>query len=197
MTHPNDRQLLTLAKRVIDELPFDDIDIANMNHIARCQACYELLMCTMAVRDVSEHMGDFPAPAEESLGSVLSEKITAVLRLVIDRVKPLLFQPDGALCSWSFDRPLAMAGTRGSGEDAPSLQMLEDLDNSRSFVAYDHCSATLIVQLDAGESLQSPQASVKASDGTLIPLSFEAHSGILRAEIRDLPEDIYEIILEK
>lgn len=198
MTHLTDQQLLVLTKKVIAELPFDENDINNMKHIAQCQQCYELLCCMMAVRDVSQHMGDFAAVSTaEELSTVVSEKVTAVIRLVINAVKPVLSQIDAQMSDWAFDRPLAMAGTRSVSGQVVPVEMLEDLDNSSTFVAFEPSTRTLIIQVDIRESKQYPEAYIKAPDGSLQSVFFTEHSGILRAEIADLDDAQYEIIMKK
>ena len=198
MTHLTDQQLLALAKKIIAELPFDENDIKNMKHIAQCQKCYEFLCCMMAVRDVSQHMGDFTTVSTaEELSATVSEKVTPVIRLVIDAVKPVLSQIDAQMSGWAFDRPLALAGTRSASGQVAPVAMLEDLDNSGTFVAFDPSTKTLIIQVDIREFKQRPEVYIKAADGFLQSVSFVEHSGILRAEIAGLDGTQYEIIMKK
>ncbi len=213
MMHLNDDRLLELAEKIQEERPFDDGDIAAMEHIAACNVCYELLCCMMAAREVSEHPGDFvPATAAVPLGELLAERVTATFRLVVDELRSALKAVESLGSDWLFEPALPLgarggnalcssvssgfgAGFDGFGEEADGgAKKLEDIDNPDNFLAYDERTHSLQLQLDAKDA---PEAYLRRPDGTLKPIALKKRGGKLFGELPELSEGEYEIILKK
>ena len=83
---------------------------------------------------------------------------------------------------------------RSMGKTAVSTQKLTDSGNSQTFVAYDPLKKLLIIQAD---SSTPPEAFLRLSDGGQIKIVFEKRENLFWAEIRELPEGEYEILLKK
>ena len=62
MEHLTDDQIYDLAKKILNEGPFSYEDTAAMHHIADCTECYNMLMCTMALMDVTANIASFAKP---------------------------------------------------------------------------------------------------------------------------------------
>lgn len=189
MSHLLDDQLYDLAAKVRNNDPFSKEDVANMRHIAQCDDCYQALCCMMAMQDVSMHLGEYAfAPS--------TSKISAVIRLAIRKVRPLLEQVEAGMGTWRFGAPLPISGTR-SKKAAGNVQKLEDTENGQTFVAYDPERKLLVIQLHCSEDDQQPSVQLQLPDGNLREVPLTQQGEYLFGEVRDLDEGDYQIILSK
>lgn len=188
MIHLPDEDLYTLASKVLSEAAFTHEEVAAMQHIGRCDDCYRLLCCVMAMQDVSDHLEEFvasPRPTRQ-----------AVLQLVADGAASALTQLKDAAGSWIFRKPVAaLWGFRSSGS-APAAPKLADIENSRNFVSYDPETGVLMIQID-GDDCSQPRGWLQQPEGEPVALSFRQQASVFRAEVPGLCGGNFTIRLEK
>lgn len=197
MKHLLDEQLYDLTVKIATNGAFSREDVANMQHIAQCEECYQMLCCIRAMQDVSMHLGDFATlPAAAGQKTSVQSVITTVIRLAITKVQPILEQLEAGIAAWSFDAPLALPGAR-STKAAGKVKKLEDVDNSQTFVAYDPDQRILVIQLACPADSKIPSVQLKLPDGSLRDVELVQKGAYLMGEVDDLEEGDYQIILSK
>lgn len=197
MTHLTDAQMYSLANKINLKAAFSADEIAYMDHIAKCDDCYHLLCCVMAMQDISLHLGEFAkGPLTAGATAPIQNSISAIIRLAVSKVKPLLEQVEANIASWSFDTPLAVSGARSS-RSANEIHKLEDIDNSKTFIAFDPDKKVLVIQIDGNTAEALPIVHLKMPDGSVRDISLEKKGSVLWAEVHNLPEGEYDIILKK
>lgn len=197
MKHLTDDQAYDLAKKIAAGSVFSEEDVVNMRHISQCDDCYQMLCCLIAMQDVSLHLGEFAkTPSTAGVTAPIQDSISAIIRLAVSKVKPLLEQVEANIAAWSFDAPLAVAGARSS-RSTNEVCKLEDIDNYKTFVAFDPKKKVLVVQIDGSTEGNLPVAQLKMPDGSVRGISLERKGSVLWAEVHDLPEGEYDIILKK
>ena len=197
MNHLTDDQLYELATKIATNGAFSEADVTNMKHIAQCDECYQMLCCIIAMQDVSMHLDEFAvSPASVQTTVSVQEKITAVIRLAINKVRPILDQIESGINSWSFDAPLAMAGVR-STKTSTGIQKLEDIDDTQTFVAYDPDKKILAIQIacDAGQDI--PSVELKLPNGETRVVTLERKGPVLWGEVHGLEDGDYQVLLSK
>lgn len=197
MNHLTDDQLYELATKIATRAAFSEVDVANLQHIGQCDECYKMLCCIIAMQDISLHLDEFivsPASAQTAISA--KENVTAVIRIAISKVKTLLEQVEANIAGWSFDAPLAIAGAR-SNRSTHNVHKLEDIDNSKTFVAFDTDKKVLVIQIDGCTEDNLPVVQLKMPDGSTQDVSLEKKGSVLWAEVHDLPEGEYKIFLNR
>lgn len=197
MNHLTDDQLYELATKIATRAAFSEVDVANLQHIGQCDECYKMLCCIIAMQDISLHLDEFiVSPASTRATVPVQDNVTAVIRIAISKVKSLLEQVEANIAGWYFDAPLAIAGAR-SNRSAHNVHKLEDIDNSKTFVAYDPDKKVLVIQIDGSTEGNLPVVQLKMPDGSTQDISLEKKGSVLWAEVHDLPEGDYNIFLKR
>lgn len=198
MNHLSDDLIHTLAIKVANESDLTLEEEKALMHVPRCDECYHLLCCTMAMHDVIQNIGALAvnAPPVEADQHV-QKAIQAVLRLAVGAVNSVLDQVDAGVNEWTFhSAPMALLGTRSSRRRS-AVKKLTDEANSKTFVAYDPDKKLLVIQIDAVECPVAPTASLKLSDGTRATIPLEKKEHLYLGTLSGLDDGDYEIILEK
>ena len=197
MKHLGDAQILSLADKIVSKSKFSADDERAMLHTAYCDECYALLKCSMAVMAVTDHIDMFVAlpEKEESVSNIAA--VGAIIKIVVLNVSAMLEQVQQESAEWVFDKPFVLAGARLEQDHRSNIQTVEDIDNSESFVSYDPESRKLVVQIDGRDINCTPKAYLKYSDGNTQTIKFEKREYIYWAEVCDLHDGEYELIIEK
>lgn len=194
MKHLSDDRLLALAQRILSEEDLSYREELEMEHISCCDECYELLRCTMAMLEVTDHMDlvmhEPVQPAAET---------SAVIRVVILSPAAILQQLQAQQSRWVFEAPppRSFAATRSAGEDTSGVTKLQDIDNSRTYVAYDAGKKMLVIQMDCPEGEQLPRVFLEDAAGARREIELEKQERTYWARIQGLEEGEYRLILEK
>lgn len=196
MKHLADNQIATLANKIISKATFSRDDELAMLHISACNECYALLKCALAVMEVTDHIDRVATLPKEEIVPSTAES-SAVIKIVVLNVSAILEQLQQETAEWVFDKPFALAGARSGQDDHSDVQTVEDIDNSESFVSYDPASRRLVIQIDGRELEGIPKAYLKFSDGSTRTIKFEKCEHIYWAEVYDLSNGEYELIIEK
>lgn len=196
MKHLADNQIAALANKIISKAKFSRDDELAMLHISACNECYALLKCTLAVMEVTDHIDRAAIIPKEEIVPSTAES-SAVIKIVVLNVSAILEQLQQETAEWVFDKPFALAGARAGQDDHSDVQTVEDIDNSESFVSYDPASRKLVIQIDGRELEGIPKAYLKFSDGSTRTIKFEKREHIYWAEVYDLSNGEYELIIEK
>ena len=198
MKHLTDEQIQILAEKIVSESSFSRDDELAMLHIANCNECYTLLKCMMAVMEVTNHIDAIATlPQEEIVEANSNTTSSAIIKIVVLNVSAMLEQLQSETAEWVFDKPFALAGARSSDDDRSDIQTVEDIDNNESFVSYDPTTRKLVIQIDGRDLSNMPKAYLKYSDGRTQSIVFEKREYIFWAEIHDLSDGEYELIIEK
>lgn len=197
MKHLSDDQIRILAEKLIAEAEFFLDDELSMLHVANCKECYTLLQCAMAVMEVTNHIDLFVALPKEQTEVSSTTASSAIIKIVVLNVSAILEQLQQETAEWIFDKPFALAGARSGQDDRSNIQTVEDIDNSESFVSYDPESRKLVIQIDGREIAETPKAYLKFSDGSTQAIMFEKREHLFWAEVCDLHDGEYELIIEK
>lgn len=196
MKHLADNQILTLANRIISREKFSRDDELAMLHISACDECYALLKCTLAVMEVTDHIDSFVSLPKKEVETIAPTS-SAIIKVVILNVSAMLEQLHQETAEWVFDKPFALAGARSGQDDRSNIQTMEDIDNSETFVSYDPESRKLVIQIDGRETSGMPKAYIKHANGSTQEVKFEKREHIFWAEVYDLHNGEYELIIEK
>lgn len=196
MKHLADNQIAALANKIISKAKFSRDDELAMLHISACNECYALLKCTLAVMEVTNHIDRVATrPKEEIVPSAATS--SAIIKIVVLNVSAMLEQLQTETADWVFDKPFALAGARSGQEDQSNVQTMEDIDNSETFVSYDPVTRKLVIQIDSRAIDGIPKAYLKYSDGSTQTIVFEKREHIYWAEVSNLYNGEYELIIEK
>lgn len=185
MNHLSDDQIYTLAVKVAADSDLTPEEAEALRHVTDCDECYHQLCCMIAMQEMTQNLRRY---AEENV-------LCAVLRLTVGTVSALLDQAENR--NWTFrSAPKALTGTRAGSKrtGAPKLTDARDRD---TFVSYDPQRKLLVIQIRCEDGDFVPRASVQLAQGDPIPVHFEKREDVFRAQITDLPEGEYRIILEK
>lgn len=195
MKHLNDDQLYELAMKVAREQDLSPEDAAFLQHVADCDACYQLMCCMMAIDDISNNVGEYVTEAAVQIP--VQQRFSAVIRLVVNAVNTAMDQLEFG--GWTFrNAPMAMAGAR-SLRKHPSriVKKMADPDNSQNFVAYDAGKQLLMIQIDSADCPEPPRTTILLPDGRHIEVRFEKREHLFWAEVSGLAEGEYAISMEK
>ena len=196
MNHMARDKIYHLAELVTQDLAYTESDVSDMQHIGECEDCYKKLRIAMALMDAVDNVGLVSLTSNAAAHAAIDEKVRAVLRLIVGKVNTLLEQLDVQTSTWTFDTPLAMAGARSS-DDSYGTQILEDVEHSQTFIAYDPVNRMLAIQIECPNNSSIPTVLIKESNGSSRPISFTKREHLLWAEVSNLTEGEYEILLEK
>lgn len=196
MKHLADDQILTLANKIVSQTKFSRDDELAMLHISACNECFALLKCTLGVMEVTNHIDSLVVLPKKEVESSAPTS-SAIIKVVILNVSAMLEQLQQETAEWIFDKPFALAGARSGQDDRSNIQTMEDIDNSETFVSYDPESRKLVIQIDGRETSGMPKAYLQYADGSTQEIKFEKREHIYRAEVYDLPNGEYELIIEK
>ncbi len=200
MRHPTDDQLCDLAKKIAAEEDFSHEEKEYMRHIADCDDCYHMICCLLAMQDVVQHISDLSQEVSPAVLQVpVREKISAVIRLAVSTVNSVLGQIEDGSNAWAFRRaPMALAGVRSIGKHpANATKKMIDSGNSQTFVAYDPNKKQLMIQIDSRDSESEPHASILLPNGNKVEVTFEKREHLFWAELQDLEDGEYKLILQK
>lgn len=197
MKHLTDNQIRILAEKIVAEARFSLDDELAMLHVANCKECYALLQCTMAVMEVTDHIDLFVTLPKEQTEVSSATASSAIIKIVVLNVSAMIEQLQQETAEWVFDKPFALAGARSGQDDQSNIQTVEDIDNSESFVSYDPESRKLVIQIDGRDMDSMPKAYLKYSDGSTQRITFEKREHVYWAEVCDLHDGEYELIIEK
>lgn len=198
MNHLSDEQIYDLALKVVNQSSFSSEDVANMKHVGQCDMCYNMLCSIMAIHDIASHLVDFAtAPIQEVVTATIKGVCSAIIQLTIGAARPILSQIDSGLGSWTFGSPLAVAGSRALSVSESTATKLEDVDNSKTFIAYDSEKQLLVVQVDCSDISDHATVQLRSPDGTTNDIPLTKRGSVLWAEVSDLPDGKYDIILKK
>lgn len=199
MRHLNDEELFHLAELVTEDSGFTTQDVDNMRHVGECDECFEKLQLYMAVVDASNsidiisYAGGKQLPSNEGK----NEKSDAVIQIVIVDANAIIRQLNVTWSKWEFDTPLLYTGTRSVADSKEAQSRIEDIDDSNTFIAYDPSCKKLLIQIDCRNKAVIPKAFLSFSDGRKLEIEFEKREHILWAEIDNLDNGEYQLILEK
>lgn len=198
--HPSDEQLYTLAMKINADEDLTDAEAAQLKHIAECDNCYHMICCLMAMQDVALHVSDYAKDVSaETLQVSMRETLSTALHLVVNTINSVLDQINVGPENWVFRKaPMAFAGARSIGKGSGGgTKKLVDSQNSQTYVSFDPIKKSLLIQIDSSDCEQEPVVSLMCSDGTSVNVNFEKVEHLYFAEICDLPEGDYEILLKK
>lgn len=191
MSHVSEDRICLLAQNIVRELPFTPEDVADLEHIETCDLCYEELMCTTAL---AKAMGDDIVSLSNEVET--EEQNTAVIKLVVFDMQALMDQLLEHKTSWFFDAPMHTAKVRSGAKDSNDFLLLRDQDNSLNFVSYDPAEKRLVIQMEWNEG-QLPKAYLEQSDGTRREITFEKFEHILRAQVENVENGEYRIVITR
>ena len=190
MSHLSEDQIFDLGKKVLGDIRLSEDDVKMIGHIGECEECYRLLTCMMALMSVTDHMG-------QALGKRIPErqKRSAKIKLTVDGDQSSMDPGGTSGRSWSFAPP-SMAGSGGDRKETARTRVIEDLNNCRTFLEYDPEKRLLTIQVD-GTDGAAPKGFLRFEDGTMGKIAFEEAAYLYRAQIGNLEDGEYRLILEK
>ena len=196
MLHITNDKFCRLATLLTQEQAFEYEDMIAMQHILGCAACSGKLKRATAIVESADNIGMISLLAEKAEKAPADNHEKAIIQIVVLDTRSVMTQLETAAARWFFDAPLGIGTKRSADSDAPPVEKLEDFDNSRTFVSYDPVKKMLAIQID-GKDGKVPSARIKTPDGTVRSISFEKRGSVYRAEVCNLEQGEYELILEK
>lgn len=197
MSHLNREDILRLSKKILWEKPFDDKDIDDMYHISECDQCYEDLCCMLKIMDLTNHMDRyFKKGTTPTEGKQENNSVSAVICISVGQITSMLKQKTTKNTVWFFDLALPRLNLRSGKNTADTTVKLEDNDNTQSFIVFDKSNRSLRIQLDGRYETAIPKAFLRKADGTIQEVNLKKQGLFFCAEIQDMPDGEYELILE-
>ncbi len=197
MPHMTNDKFYHLATLLTQELAFEQEDLVAMQHIMSCTDCSRKLKRATAIVESVDNIALVSLLAERVAKSpTVAENEKAIIQIVVLDTRSVMKQLEAATAKWLFDAPLGIGGKRSTGSENQSIVKLEDFDNSKTFIFYDPVKKILAIQID-GKDSKVPSAKIKAPDGNVRSVSFEKRGSVYWAEVRNLEQGEYELILEK
>ncbi|MCD7784748.1 MAG: hypothetical protein LUH18_04100 [Oscillospiraceae bacterium] len=193
MTHLGDDEILELASKTSDGLPYSDDERAKMEHLKECEECYDQFYAALALSDAVGNIGLLSAAKNEATEKAgASSKILATIGVIVGKVSSeigaALQQLDGATAAFTFMPAMSLA-TRGAGDHQNSQSKLEDINDEKTFVSFDPKTGRLYVQINLKDLPEKNiTVTVKASDGTVTEIPMQKTGAILSGSI-DSPKD--------
>lgn len=190
MNHLTNEQIYDLAKKAENNIPFTEQNMDMIMHIGECESCCRLMKCMMSVILVTDHM-------EQAVEKATPEyqRISAKIRLIADRNHAALNQFCKPGMKWAFV-PAVTIDNQPDKDDGVQKQRIEDIDNSQTFVEYEPEACLLTIQLDGRDS-DASTGFLRFEDGTMRKIAFEKMGDLFCAQVRDIKNGEYYIILER
>lgn len=197
MSHITNDKFYHIATLLTQELAFEQDDIVAMQHIMSCADCSRKLKRATAIVESIDNIALVSLLAEQvTKPSSAAENEKAIIQIVVLDTRSIMKQLESATAQWLFDAPLGIGSKRSTGSVGQSIEKLEDFDNSKTFVSYDPVKKILAIQID-GKDGKVPSAKIKTPDGNIRSVSFEKRGSVYWAEVRNLEQGEYELVLEK
>lgn len=197
MNHLNREDILRLSKKILWEKPFDDKDIDDMYHISECDQCYEDLCCMLKIMDLTNHMDRYFAkgkiPSEQQADNSI---ISAVICISISQITSNVKQKTSKNTIWFFDPAMPRLNLRSGKTVSDTIVKLEDNDNTHSNIVFDKNKRSLQIRLDGRHETAIPKAFLRKADGTVKEIDLNNQGLFFYAEIQNMPDGEYELILE-
>ncbi len=193
MTHPGIDEILELASRTSDGLPYSDDERAMMEHLKECEECYDRFYAALALSDAVGNIGLLSAAKNEATEKAgVGSKILATIGVIVDKVSSgigtALQQLDEATATFSFMPAMSLA-TRGTGDHQNSQSKLEDVNDEKTFISYDPETGRLYVQINLKDLPEkNVTVTVKTSDGRIEEIPMQKTGALLSGSI-DNPKD--------
>lgn len=194
--HLSNDDLLRLATLVVEDLPFSEKDVVQMQHIGECEECYEQLQIYMAVLSAVEYADNSSLSKGES-EMVSADVNSAIISIMIVDTKAIMEQLNAAQAKWLFEAAATSSGQRSVGSESKLVNRLEDIENSETFVSYDENTKELRIQIDSRNNGTPTRVYLRTSSGEECDIPMERREHLLCGVVKDLPNDRFEIILEK
>jgi len=196
MSHITNDKFYHIATLLTQELAFEHEDMISMQHILSCADCSRKLKRATAIVESMDNIAIISLLAERTKKSPPASNEKAIIQVVVLDTRSIMKQLEAATAQWLFDVPLGIGSKRSTGSDSYAVEKLEDFDNSKTFVSYDPVKKVLAIQID-GKDGKVPSAKIKTPDGSIRSISFEKRGSVYWAEVRNLEQGEYELILEK
>lgn len=194
--HLTNDDLFRLATLVTEDLPFTDEDVAQMQHVGKCEECYEQLQIYMAVLSAVENGGGITLSKDE-LPTASAGVDSAIISVVIVDAKAIMEQLNAAQSNWLFEAATALSGQRSLGGERIPISRFEDIENSDTFVSYDEATKELTIQIDSRTNGTPARVYLRTLSGEERDIPMTRREHLLYAVVKDLPDNRFEIVLEK
>lgn len=194
--HLTNDSLHDLAELVVQDRAFTLENVKDMQHIGDCEACYQKLLQYMAVLSAIEYIEPVDKSVAEDAAKQVREDST-VIKIVVLNAKVIMEQLQTANSSWIFDVPLSGVGQRSAHEKEHPIVKLEDIEDSETFVSFDPGKKALILQISCREHTSQPKAFLRFASGEIQEIELERREQLLRAEVFDLANGSFEVVLQK
>lgn len=194
--HLSNDDLLRLATLVVEDLPFSEKDVVQMQHIGECEECYEQLQIYMAVLSTVEYADNSSLSKGES-EMVSADVNSAIISIMIVDARAIMEQLNSAQSNWLFEAAAASSRKRSTERESKQTYRLEDIESSETFLSYDESSGELLIQIDSRTSGTPARVYLRTISGEERDIPMERCEHLLCGTVKDLPKDRFEIILEK
>ncbi len=197
MQHLNEDQLFHLADTITEEDAFTEQDLQDMEHIGKCEHCFRQLQNMIEILEATKHAPELATYSYQEESPIESQHMqSAIVKIVVVDMSAIMEQIQTAATAWAFDAPLPVT-TRGAGTPVSSTPKLEDIQNSNTYITYDPARRVLTIQVEPDARGVIPSAYLKFKDGSTQKIRFEARGRFFRAEVHNLTDGEYELLLEK
>lgn len=205
MKHLEYDELFDLARVNASDEGFDDDQIKKMNHLKSCTECYEsfclLTMLEYVMGDVNglKEYENVYSSVTESL-ELVKRKILATVNVIRDNVKDVtevvMKQMDKINEPLQFEPVLVLTG-RGTNADNSSTIRIEELEDDRTFIAYNSVANEVEIQLNIN-ILETQDVIVVLSFEDLhsITVPLEKKGSVLKGTVSNIPDSSFVITIE-
>lgn len=204
MIHLTMDEILELASKLSSDDKMTDDEILRLKHIRECEECYEKFGIALALCDATSAEGISLVTEsrrnvqnkQEEIAEPLS--VIKVVRQKINDVKSALMeQINDVSAMLFFEPPLALA-TRGAEDEMTSgIIRLEEIEDEKTFLAFDSQKNELFVQLSTKNLLDKEIGVYLVSEGKrIIEVPIYKEGGFIKGRVTNIPDGDFRIYID-
>lgn len=205
MRHLEYDEVFDLAHANVSDEGFDDEQINKLEHLKSCQDCYQSFCLLTMLEDMMGGINNFEecenvySPVAESV-KLVKRKILATVNVIRDNVREIadvvMKQTDKINEPLQFEPVLGMAG-RGANGVSQSIIRVEELEDDRTFIAYNPSANKVEIQLNVSKlNFQDVIVVVSFDDQNSINVPLERIGSVLKGVVSDIPNSSFVITIE-
>ena len=200
MGHLNNSQLLQLAKKTYECIPYDDVEDNWLEHLKTCKECFDSFKAALVVSEfMSEEGGVYlsrvlheTAEEKASIKEKVIGAIKCVYREISESVSAVFEQLDRATSIFCFEP--ALTGARGVGDEPAQSIRSDDMYNEGTYMVFDLKSRQLIVELRQEDyPPEKIDVYIETVVGKLINIPLESNGITLTGRSESVPDGDFTV----
>lgn len=205
MTHLTMDEIIELAIKLTSDEIMNDGEIEKLQHLKECKGCYERFGVAVALCDATSPDGIALVTEAKKQTALQSEEVKeplSVIKVVRQKVNDIktaiMEQLDGISAAFSFEPALAMATRGDDSKSGISMVKLEELDDEKTYIAFDTQKNELYVQINAHNySDTNIGIYLLCENKKIIEVPVVLESGFFKGQLTDVPDGDFRIYIDE